>query len=194
MVTYNSPSVQSGCLASGEEQNPLARLATAPTPRNPKAYAGLLRPGLHRRVSNSRRSEWLSMPRSFSSPRSPVGWWRHHLIILDTGARSRDSDWRAGKWPAQRRTALPARLSAAAPFEVPQLHAAAPGHAQRLPGAPGDRLPLLLCHQRHDPDGEVVRLRQVHRREPHPAVAQRQQEGGIPRPRSSFGDGERRPR
>ena len=41
----------------------------------------------------------------------------------------------------------------------------APGHAQRVPGPPRDRLALLLRHQRHDADGEVVHLWQVHRDE-----------------------------
>ena len=36
-----------------------------------------------------------------------------------------------------------------------------PGHRQRLPGAPGDRLPLLLGHERHDAYGEIVLLPDV---------------------------------
>ena len=43
------------------------------------------------------------------------------------------------------------------------------------------------------PDGEVVRLRQVDRGEPHAAVPQRQQEGGVARQPVELGDHQRRP-
>jgi hypothetical protein len=45
---------------------------------------------------------------------------------------------------------------------IAELHPAASGHAQRLFGASGERLALLLRHQRHDADRQVVRVRQVH--------------------------------
>ena len=91
------------------------------------------------------------------------------------------------------RTALAGPPERRRSIGVAEAHTAAPGHRQRLLGAPGDRLALLLRHQGHDPDGEVVRLWQIDRREPHAAVAQRQQEGGVARQPVELGDHQRRP-
>jgi hypothetical protein len=52
----------------------------------------------------------------------------------------------------------------------------------------GGCLALLLRHERHDPDGEVVRLWQVHGGEAHPVVPERQQEGGVARQPVELGD------
>ena len=67
----------------------------------------------------------------------------------------------------------------------------APGHRHRFLRSLRDRLALLLRHQRHDADRQVVRLRQVHRQEAHATVAQRQQEGGIARQPVELGDDQR---
>ena len=88
---------------------------------------------------------------------------------------------------------LPARLSASAPLGLPsftpRLLSTLSASLVRLEIAS----PLLLRHQRHDAHGEVVRLRQIHRREPNPAVPECQQEGGIARQPVELGDHQRGP-
>ena len=90
-----------------------------------------------------------------------------------------------------------AALSGAPPSEpasgllrrmVAELHSAAPGDAQPLLRPLRSSLALRLRHQCHDPDGQVVCLRQVDRGELHAAVAQRQQEGGVLREPIELGD------
>ena len=114
----------------------------------------------------------VSMPRAFSSaaivlrlvapPGANVLHHRRQVPGVPVGVpRDRRSE---------RRTALAGPPERRGAVWVAQPHAAAPCHAQRLLGAPGDRLALLLRHERHDPDREVVRLRQVDRGEPHAAV------------------------
>ena len=104
-----------------------------------------------------------------------------------TGARSRAcrSAFRA---MAARSGAppLPARRIASMPFGLPSLHPARLRHRQRLLGPPGDRLALLLRHQRHDADGEVVRLGQVDRGEPHPASRSVSRKAALRDSRSSL--------
>lgn len=73
-----------------------------------------------------------------------------------------------------RRAALARLPERRRPLWVAELDAAGLRRRQRLPGPFRDRLALGLRHQRHDPDGQVVRLGHVHRDEPHPAVAQLQ--------------------
>ncbi len=75
---------------------------------------------------------------------------------------------------------------------VAEPDAAPLGDRQRLPRTPRDRLALLLRHQRHDADGEVVRLRQIDRGEPNAAVAQREEEGGVARELVELGHHQRR--
>ena len=135
------------------------------------------------------------MPRALSSPaiaRRLVA--PPERMSSTTGARScacrsalRAMAARSGAPP------LPARLQRRRPVGVAEPHPAAPGHRQRLLGPPGVRLALGLRHQRHDPDGEVVRLRQVDRGELHAAVPERQQEGGVARQPVELGDHQRRP-
>jgi hypothetical protein len=48
-------------------------------------------------------------------------------------------------------TALPGPPQRRGPVRIPQLHAAGLCRCQRLPSAAGDRFPLLLCDQRHEP-------------------------------------------
>ena len=136
----------------------------------------------------------VSMPRSLSSAAiarrlvAPAA-----RMSASTGARSC-----ACRSALAAMAALSARTALSSPpqrrraVRVAEPHAAAPGHRQRLLGALRDRLALLLRHQRHDADGEVVRLRQVHRGEAHAAVAQRQQERGVARQPVELGDDQRR--
>ena len=65
-------------------------------------------------------------------------------------------------------------------------HTTLPGHRQRLRGAPGDRLALLLRDQRHDADGQVVRLGQVDGGEVNRDVGERQRNAALRDRRSSF--------
>ena len=133
------------------------------------------------------------MPRPFSSARSPQAGRAAGPDVLDhrrevPACRSalRAMAALSGAPP------LPARLSAAAPWGCP----AAPRGSLPPPGLlgpPGDRLALGLGDQRHDADRQIVRFRQVDPGEPHPAIAQRQQEGGIPRQPVELGDHQRRP-
>ena len=53
--------------------------------------------------------------------------------------------------------------------------------------------PLLLGHQRHDADGQVVGLRHVGGDEADAAVPEREQERRVPRQPVELGDEQRRP-
>ena len=72
--------------------------------------------------------------------------------------------------------------------QVAELHPARLGHCQRLLGAPRDGFAFGLGHQRHDADGEVIGLRHIDGEEMHAAVAQRQQERGVPAQAVELGD------
>ena len=100
-------------------------------------------------------------------------------------SRSRNPIHCRGSWLARRSAAAPFGL----PSFTPRLLATASASFVRLEIASRS----CLRHQRHDPDGEVVRLRQVDRGELHVAVPQRQQEGGIARQPVELGDHQRRP-
>ena len=95
--------------------------------------------------------------------------------------------------PPQRRTALASPLQggrrrSGLPSRTPRLLATASASLVRLEIASR----VLLRHQRHDADGEIVRLRQVNRGELDPAVPQRQEEGGVARQPVELGDDQRR--
>ena len=101
-------------------------------------------------------------------------------------SRACRSAWRAmaalsGAPPSEPASGLLRRM-------VAELHSAAPGDAQPLLRPLRSSLALRLRHQCHDPDGQVVCLRQVDRGELHAAVAQRQQEGGVLREPIELGD------
>ena len=89
---------------------------------------------------------------------------------------------------SERHTALPCPPERRSAIRVAQLHPTRLGGRQRLPGAPGDGLPLLLCDEGHDADCQVVGLGHVDREEADAAVAQGEQEGGIAGEAVELGD------
>ncbi len=76
----------------------------------------------------------------------------------------------------QRHASLPCPSERGGAVRIAELHASRPGSSQSLLRPPRGSLALLLRHERHDPDGQIVRLRHVAGQEPHPAVPERQQE------------------
>lgn len=78
-------------------------------------------------------------------------------------------------------TALPGSSGGGRAIRIAELHAAGLGDRERLPGAPGDRLALLLGHECHDPHREIIGFRHVAGEQAHATVPECQQEGGIAR-------------
>jgi len=93
----------------------------------------------------------------------------------------------------ERTAARPGPLERRRPVGVAQPNTARPCDRQCLLRPPRDRRPLGLGDQRHDPHRQVIRLRHVAGEEPHPAVAQRQQESRIPGETIQLRDHQRRP-
>ena len=143
-------------------------------------------------VDLCQRPPWrVSMPRALSSSAiAPRPTCPPARMSATTNARSRAR--RSALRPMAARSGappLPARRRAAAPLGLPSLTPRL-GHGQRLLGSL--RPPRGPAGPRHHPDGEVARLWQVHRREPHAAVAQRPQGGGVAREPVELGDDQRR--
>ncbi len=87
---------------------------------------------------------------------------------------------------------FPSPTQARRPVRIPQLHPARLCYSEGLLRPPRDRLALSLGGQRHDPDGQVIRLGHVDSHEPHPAVPEGQQEGGIAAQPVQLGNDQRR--
>ena len=79
----------------------------------------------------------------------------------------------------QRHSALPGAFEGCGAVGVAKPHAARTGHGEGLLGASRDRLALGLGDEGHDAHGQIIGLRQIDGYEPHAAVAQGQEEGGI---------------
>ena len=106
-----------------------------------------------------RHLDWLACRGHSARPRSPEGWSRLPPGCPRPPAPGpAHATWHSSRWPpgaAHRPRRPPQRLGAVG---VAHTHAAAPGHGQRLLGAPRNCLSLLLRHQRHDAHRQVVRL------------------------------------
>jgi hypothetical protein len=91
-----------------------------------------------------------------------------------------------GDGRSKRRAPLAGPAQGCGAAGVPEPHRARRRHRQRLLRAPGDSLPLLLRHQRNNPDGEVARLGQVDCGEPDAAFPSVSRKAALRDRRSSL--------